>query len=205
MFFKRTAVIMAAVAAFGAVSAYGGETEVCRELSRRETGVTMEILTPEIDWSCHDQSDGGQLHSDRFCIWQGQSVPGDGNASYYMAHSYTDWGKQIAALTYDDIITVDGYVYVVDEITPLWYVNEQWIFDYCVPKCYNGSGDGIFLQTCIHNEYGDIVIVHASPDYGRQLSVVEEEEEADRVSSDILTYADGTDDYSDGLIEIWGH
>lgn len=204
MFLKRTAVIMAAVAAFGAVNAYGGETEVCRELSKRASGAAMEILTSETDWSCFDQSDGGQLHSDRFCIWQGQSVPGDGNASYYMAHSYTDWGKQIAALTYDDIITVDGYVYVVDEITPLWYTNEQWIFDYCVPKCYNGSGDGVFLQTCIHNEYGDIVIVHASPDYGRQLSVVEEEE-ADRVSSDILTYTDGTDDYSNGLIEIWGH
>lgn len=67
---------MAAVAAFGAVNAYGGETEVCRELSKRASGAAMEILTSETDWSCFDQSDGGQLHSDRFCIWQGQSVPG---------------------------------------------------------------------------------------------------------------------------------
>ena len=195
---KLPAVLAAAVIAAGCVPAWGGETEVSRELTRRASGAAMEIYTDELDWSCYDQSDGGQLHSDRFCVWQGRSVPGDGNATYYMSHSYTEWGKQIAALDYDDIITVDGSVYVVDSLTPLWYSNEEWIFDACVPNCYNGCGDGMYLQTCIHNEYGDIVIVHASPRYDLDASVAADDEPL-IVSSDIYDYVD-----ADGIIEEWG-
>lgn len=121
----------------------------------------MYISSGMLDWSCVRQT--GELQSSGLAAWAGDSVVGDNQATYYCAHNHTKYGRQILSLGYGDIVSINGALYEVVDMT---YVPK---YGYCgsyaenaVYNCYDYNGDIAYFQTCVPNSER-MVIKEARP------------------------------------------